>query len=360
MLVTNKILQLLQLHKKPYKWYDSTMRKRLLNGATLILIGIMIALGVMIVLNFTRISIEFQVGPDYSSKNPPLYRYMTILDGSDESFMEDIIIGMDKASEDYSVVYELWSFTGVSKEEAILRQLDIGIESKVNGILIQAFQDERFADLLVKAKRNNVPIITIGEDVPSQEKVSFVSYNKYQMGSRIGSILRPMLARAGKEKGTIAIIQNSPLFDQDQAFAIQEELEDGFIVTPITVNNVSERILNAEGLAKAIIDEYDDLAAFICLNGEETLGVVYALKEANMIEEVIIIGSDDDEEILDFISRGVVEATIVADIENIGYEGIFDLTKYNDGLFVTQYRDIGVKIVDKENLPLYLEEEGEE
>jgi len=336
------------------------MRKRLLNGTTLILIGLMIALGILIVLNFTRLSIEFQTGSAYSASNPPLYRYMAILDGSDESFVEDIIIGMDRASEDYSVVYELWSFTGISKEEAILRQLDIGIESKVDGILIQAFSDERFADLLVKAKRNNVPIITIGEDVPSQEKVSFVSYNKYQMGSRVGSLLNPMLAKAGRDKGTIAIIQNSPLFDQDQAFAIQEELEEGFIVTPITVNSVSERILNAEGLAKAIIDEYDDLVAFICLDGEETLGVVTALKDANMMDDVIIIGSDDDEEILDFISRGVIEATIVADIENIGYEGIFDLTKFNKGQFVTQYRDIGVKIVDKDNLPLYLEEEGGE
>lgn len=334
------------------------MRKRLFSGIMILLIGVMIVLGIMIAINFTRISREFQIGSIYDAENPPSYRYMVILDGSDLSFVEEMKSGMDRASEDYSVVYELWAFKGDEIEENILRQLDIGIESRVDGIFVQAFDDERFADLLVKAKRNDVPIITLADDVPSQEKVSFVSYNKYQMGSRIGSLLNDLLDETGKEFGTIAIIQNSPLFDQDQAFAIQEELRSGFVVRPINDENVNERILNAEELAKTIINEYDDLVAFICLSSEETLGVVFALKDANIIDDVIIIGSGDDDEILDFLDRGVLEATIVADIENIGYEGLFDLTKYNNDMFVTQYRDISVEIIDRNSLDAYLEEAG--
>lgn len=332
------------------------MRKRLLNLITIVLLVVMIGLSVLTAVNFTTLTQQIQT---IDREEPPYYRYMVILDGSDANFVAQMENGLNKASEDYSVVYELWAFKGETKEDSILRQLDIGIESRVDGIVVQAFEDQRFTELFLKATRNSVPVITIDDDVPSQEKVSFVTYNKYQMGSRIGRLLNNILSQSGTDEGTIAIIQNSPLFNQDQAFAIQEELNDTYKVQPVNADSESERFLNAEGLAKAIISEYDDLAAFICLSSEETSGVVSALKEANMIDDVIIIGSGDTEEILDYINRGVVEATIVLDIENVGYEALFDLTKYNNGQFVTQYRDIDVDIVDKSNMKTYLEEVGD-
>ena len=334
------------------------MRKRIINGLMVLLILVMIALVALIGFSFTTLGRELQIGSSYNQSNPPNYRFMVILDGADSDFVEDMIVGMEKASEDYSVVYELWAFAGSDRQEQILRQLDVGVESQVDGILVQAFDDSRFKDLLIKAKRLDVPIITLGEDVPSQEKASFVSYNKYQMGSRIGSMLSDLLAQEGHSGGTIAIIQNSPLFDQDQAFAIQEELPDGFIVKPVKVMTESERLLNAEGLARATIEENRDLSAFICLSSQETLGTIQALKDTNKIGDVVVIGSGDSLDVTDYIERGILAATIVPDVENIGYEALFDLTKYNDGLFVSQYRDISVEIIDREGLEDYLDRKG--
>ncbi len=332
------------------------MIKRWRSALTLILICILIGVSVLIGLNLTQLSKEIQVGSVFDEANPPSYRYMVILDGSDPTYVDKMTSGMDKASEDYSVVFELWRFDSADRRDRIIRQLDIGIESSVDGIILQAFEDERFDDLFIKAKRYNIPIITIANDVPSQEKVSFITYNKYQMGSRIGRLLHETLIKENYAEGTIAIIQNSALFNQDQAFAIQEELPSGFQVRPIKETSQSDTVLNSEGLASEVIRDYPDLRAFICLSGEDTIGVIQALKDANKLNEVLVIGSDDDEEILDYINRGVLSATIVPDIENIGYEAILDLNKYNEGMFVSQYRDIAVKIVDKSNLSTYLEE----
>lgn len=336
------------------------MGKRLINLLTILLILVLIALSILIGLNFSQLSKELQIRSPYAFGNEPLYHFMVIVDGSDQSFVREMKGGLDKAAEDYNIVFELWDFEGDAREQKILEQMDIGIESGVDGIVVQVFEDPGFEELLIKAKRLSVPIITLANDVPYQEKVSFFSYNKYQMGSRVGRILHVALEESQEDDGTIIILQNSTLFDKDQALAIQEEVGARFKVEPVKVAYQSENIINAEVLTKSILDEYEDIRAIICLSGQETLGVIQALKEANKINQIKVIGSDDEEIILDYVNRGVILATIVADNERIGYEALFDLMKHIEGLFVSQYRDIDVQIISKENLEAYLERIGGE
>lgn len=331
------------------------MNNRTINIITLMLILVLISVSVLIVMNFTQLSKEFQIRETYDFDEPPRYRYMVIVDGTDSGFVEELKKGLEGAREDYNVIYELWYFAGEDKEEAIKRQMDIGIESDVDGIVIQVFEDEEFNALFRKAKLRNIPVITLANEVPSEEKVSFITYNRYQMGSRIGRMLNEYLASNFVQDGTIALLQTSPLVDQDQAMSMQKELYHGFEVTPIRANLEGENILSAEEIAYDIITDYDDLRAIICLSSKETLGVVQAIKDLNKINDIVVIGSGDSEEVLDYISRGVVYATIVPDNAQIGYEALLDMTKYKDGLFVSQYRDISLSFITEKNLEDYLE-----
>lgn len=337
------------------------MKNRWINIVTLLLILVLIAVSVMIVMNFGQLSRELQVRETYDFDEPPRYRYMVIVDGTDSGFVSELKKGLEGAREDFNVIYELWGFVGEDKEEAIKRQMDIGIESDVDGIIIQVFEDDDFNALFRKAKLRNIPVITLANEVPSEEKVTFITYNRYQMGSRIGKLLNEYLAGNYVQDGTIALLQTSTLVDQDQALSMQKEMYHGYKVTPIRVNYEGENILNAEEIAYDIITEYEDLRAIICLSSKETLGVVQALKDLNKINDVAVIGSGDSEEILEFVSRGVVYATIVPDNSRIGYEALLDMTKHKDGLFVSQYRDIFVRLITEKDLEDYLEtKEGDE
>lgn len=333
------------------------MKKRWINIITLVLIVILLVVGVLIGFNFSQLGRDFQIRATHEFEGAPRYRYMVIVDGSDSGFVSELKNGLDGAMEDFGIIYELWAFEGEKKEENIIRQMDIGIESDVDGIIIQVFEDEAFSALFTKARLRNIPIITIANELPSLEKVSFITYNRYQMGSRIGHMLNEHLASNYISDGTIALLQTSALVDQDQALAMQEELYHGYEVKTIQVDFEGENILNAEGAARDIINDYSDLRAIICLSSEETLGVVQAIKDMNKINDVTVIGSGDGEEILDYVSRGVIYATIIPDNERIGYEAMLDMTKYKDGLFVSQYRDIFVRFITEKNLAAYLEQQ---
>ena len=335
------------------------MINRTIKILSVLLIGILVGVGVMVVINFTTISHTLSVDSGFNKDNPPKYRFMVIIDGTDPSYVSKINKGVTKACNDYSVVFELWSYEGEHKEENILRQFDIAIESKVDGIIIQAFNDERFNDILEKANQKQIPVITIGTDIPEKEKISFLSVNRYQLGSRVGKLLNDKLTSINSDGGTIVLLQNDQAYHFDQALALNEQLDDKYVIKPEKVSYKGENILNSEGLTRVIIDKYEDLVAIICSSGEETLGVIQGLKDTNKMNDVIIFGFDNSKEILDYIDRGIIYGTIVADNERLGYEAVENLYKYYNNEFVSMYKDISVNIITKFNVDEYLIELGE-
>ncbi|MBN2220890.1 MAG: sugar ABC transporter substrate-binding protein, partial [Vallitaleaceae bacterium] len=116
--------------------------------------------------------------------------------------------------------------------------------------------------------------------------------------------------------------------------------------------------LSAEEATRNVIRENPDLIAVVCSSGEETLGAIQALKDTNKIGDVMVIGNDDYEEVLDYIERGLVYATVVADNELLGYEAIMNMTNHKADLLVSQYKDIRVRLITKSNLDEYRQEVG--
>lgn len=335
------------------------MYKHVINVITIILIIVLVALSFLVGTNFSKISKDFNIGTSFNEDNPPKYRFMVILDGTDANYIKEMELGLSNAARDNDVAYELWEFEGERREEEIIRQFDIAVESNVDGIIIQAFEDERLDEILSKSNYRGVPVTTIGVDIPTHEKVSFLSYNNYAIGSRIGNILSANFVTSLIESGTIVLFQDEDNNDQDKGLAIKEKLDSNFVIKPELVNYQGEDALNAVAYTRNVINEYNDLVAIICTTGEETLGVVEALKETNKISDIVVIGSDDYKEILDYVERGTVFATVVPDNERLGYEAMTHLIEYSNGQFVSQYKDIQVNIIESQNIETYIREVGD-
>lgn len=335
------------------------MYKRFIDISTVVLGIVLICLSVLVGINFSKLSQDFNTRTAFDVNNPPDFRFMIILDGTDTSFVKEIELGVLSAARDYKIAYEIWNFKGNRKEEEILQQFDIAIESNVDGIIIQAFDDEGFRTLLSKSNYREVPVTTVGTDILGYEKVSFLAYNEYAIGARIGTLLNQHFESEKINNGTIVLLQNDNYTEQDQGLGMMEKLESDFTIKTEIVDYKGENTLNAEGVTRNIINLYDDLVAIVCSSGEETLGVVQALKDTDKINEVVVIGNDDYPEILDYIERGTVYATVVADNERLGYEAMVHMYEFNTGQFVSQYKDIRVNIIQKSNMDSYLTEVGD-
>lgn len=329
-----------------------------MNFIIILLTVSLIGLGFFVVYNLSTLSKEISAASLFHEGNLPKYRFMLIIDGTDTNYVEEMESGALKAGRDYQVAFELWSFKGEDKIEKILQQFDIAVESSVDGVIIEAFDDERFIEILGKANARKIPVITIGAEIPEKETVSYISYNEFQIGSKIGSLLDEYFRRQGIDAGTIAMVQNSSLNGQNSRIAIKEKLDEAFHFEHVLIDHMGVDTLGAEEATRDMIRENTDLIAVVCSSGEETLGAIQALKDTNKIGDVMVIGNDDYAEILDYIERGLVYATVVADNELLGYEAIMNMANYKEDLLVSQYKDIRVRLITKSNLEEYRQEVG--
>ena len=305
----------------------------------------------------------------YETKETPVYHFMVIVDGSNPSYIEEFKKGMTEASLDYHVACEFWSISGANRIEEIQKQIDIAIQSGVDGIVVESFDHNEFVEAIQKANEENIPVVTINEDVIVSGRVSHVGISKFSIGSEIGKLLNNKIIGNGE----VVVLQKST----DANIYDRSNQDDGLLVLGIkdTINDYTdlrikevkysgENILNAEEITMRVLDENKNIKALVCTDGQDTLGVVQLLIDFNKISDIIVIGYDDLPEILDYIDTEseVIYATVIADYKKVGYNSIESLVQFKEEKFVSIYSDVEVTIVTKDNIEEYklrLSEENE-
>lgn len=332
------------------------MSKPILIACTIVLVVVLLVSATMVVINFASLSQDFESGALLAENEAAKYHFMVILDGNNEDYVEQFRQGAELAAKTHQVTFEFWDFSGSNKKEEILKQFDIGVYSQVDGIIVDTFVSDEydFKDVLKRAYASSIPVVTLNEDIPNIEKVSHIGFNQYMVGSRISSVL----SSANLSEGTIIILQNEDEIRDDKSIGVYENLKKTYEVRNETIGNTGENVLNAEGLTRQIINKYDKISAIICSDNKVTLGVVQAVKDANQVGNITVVGYGLTTDIREFMEKGVIFATVIADYQMQGYKSIESLVLSIEGSFVSSYQTVDVSIPSIDNLEIYLEEVG--
>ncbi|MBC7959296.1 MAG: substrate-binding domain-containing protein [Vallitaleaceae bacterium] len=334
----------------------------------LVLVG-SLSLGII---NFALLNKNVDKGSMIQSSEPPKYHFMVIVDGSNTSYSEEYKKGMLRACEDNSVAVEFWDITGANKMKEILKQVDIAIESRVDGIIVYTYDNVIFEEALSRATEANIPLVTVNEDVPGSKRVTHVGINKFYIGSEIGRLLNKELIGTGD----VIVLERDAFISEDYSsealeatenssdnglifLGIKDTLRDYGNINVEQVNYSDASVLTAEEVAMNVLEQYENVKAIVCTNGQDTLGVVEVLIDFNKISTIVVIAYDDLPEILDYIDKEVIYATVVADYDKEGYDSVQSLVDYIDQDIVATYSYIPTTIVTKNNLERYKGETNE-
>jgi ribose transport system substrate-binding protein len=107
----------------------------------------------------------------------------------------------------------------------------------------------------------------------------------------------------------------------------------------------------AQGLAATedIITQHPDLAGIFGSNDEMALGAVEALRAANLLDQVTVVGYDANPDAREAVLAGEMEATIAQNPINMGYFGVESLIKLINGETLEPTIDTGVELITAEN-----------
>jgi ribose transport system substrate-binding protein len=342
-------------------------RKYLLSNKTMIWVLILF-LSIIIVLTGTSI-VYFNnslIGKNQQTKvEYKTYdmHYAFITDDRSDAFWEAVYESAKKEAEENNIYLEQFGknlAVNYTKDQL----LEIAINSKVDGVIIEGEDSKALSDLINDAVDKNIPVITVLSDCSNSERQSFVGVNNYNMGQVYGE---QVLAIAKNSNPNILVLMNS-----DSKNAIQNIIYAGIRDTlkndtkmkgemklnAISINNEST-FGTEESVRDIFINESAIPDIMICLDEVSTTSAYQAAVDYNKVGEVNIIGCYASDTILNAIDRDIINSTISIDDKELGKYCIDALNEFKATGHVSEYMSANINLITSENVGEYLTHEDE-
>jgi ribose transport system substrate-binding protein len=311
-------------------------------ASTIVLIGIFLLFAFALSQSIgTMVSLSDAVGTDGVSENLPKRHVSVFLPDQATLFFEDLRNGVRSVADRYDLAV---SFHPIGPDAAEFR---LAQYSGIDGAVIYPYLPEReMRDELEDLEDADIPVVLVEQDVADDWPWTFVGTNNFEMGRRIGA----QLGRKGPHQRIVVVYS-----EKSPAVASERELIElgittvmgGSLDAPIMRRQTGRNPLDAEALTHRLLRESRNppVTALVFTDTDDTLAALQAVINLNLVGEVQIIGFGVTEAILDYLDRGVLDATIAVNPQRIGIESMRVLSELMQTGNAPAYVDTGVEIV---------------
>ncbi len=228
--------------------------------------------------------------------------------------------------------------------------MESAIATQPDGIFCYAGL-ESMPRLLEEAATAGIPVVTIDSDCSdTTNRIAYAGTDPYNAGYASGEA---MIEATGGE-GTVAILTSSlgAEKEQEEIAAFMDAIEDTNLEVVVTEETNADL---ATGVTKmeAIVQTYPDLTAVLGTSAYDVQAAARVKYEYGL-DDLKLVGYDDQEETLRYIREGVIDAIIVQDPYTMGYLGVKNLYDYlTTGAVENEHVDTGTITVTIENVDSY-------
>jgi ribose transport system substrate-binding protein len=280
-------------------------------------------------------------------------------------YWQTVAAGFNHAAAEYGVTARVEGPDGYDAQ-AELSAFQKAVAAKPAGILISVADATLLQGPITAAVNAGVPVITVDSDAVGSRRLFFIGTNNLEAG-RLGG--RRVVERLGG-KGNVVIYT---LAGQPN---IEERLK-GF--KDVFSNYPGIKIVDAVDIKGNELSAFDKTQAFMALTGAQKINAFVCLDSAcgKVVADAIkrsgatdreLVAWDVNQDTLDAIKDGTIDATIVQKPYTMGYVGLRALDQvfhsppkplnkdWRTDPFATvpEFMDTGTAIVDKSNVDPYL------
>jgi len=241
----------------------------------------------------------------------------------------------------------------------------VAMERQPAGILVSPASVELMRDAIDQAVAKGIKVITIDSDAPGSKRLFFVGTDNYDVGVRSAEYLAQRLNRAG----------NVVVFTIAGQANLEERLRgyrDVFAAYPAiriieTVDIKGDAVVAFDRTKLIVAKELNRVDAFACLEAIACPEVAEVLSRNN-VRNKVVVAMDVSERTLDWIQKGMIQATFAQRPYTMAYVGLrmlADLNHYPPAQLeatrslatVPQFVDTGVTLVDRSNVEQFLKDQ---
>ncbi|MBR6390815.1 MAG: substrate-binding domain-containing protein [Lachnospiraceae bacterium] len=287
--------------------------------------------------------------------------YAFIHKGADEDLWAHIYDGARARGEELGVYVEDFGaqLTVDYDRDELIR---IAVDADVDGIIVDGEADEEMSDAIAYASSQGIPVVTALDDCAESDRVCFVGFSNYTVGRQYGEELLKGDVSDGitvyvvmdNENAGGANLVISGIYDE---FA-ERGVADICNIEGVYVNN--ETTFTAEEDIRDIFINGSLPDAMVAINSVYTRCLFQAAVDYNKAGSVALYGFDDSVDILEAVSKNLLEATVSVDSSRIGASAVDALEEYTDTGYVTTYIAQDTEVILAAHATELLSQEDEE
>ncbi|HLK04022.1 MAG TPA: substrate-binding domain-containing protein [Candidatus Acidoferrum sp.] len=291
-------------------------------------------------------------------------RYVFVATNIKLPYWQEAEAGLRDGAQQLGVKAELVGPENFDAQEE-LRAFQKTVSENPAGILVSVARPDLFQDAINAAVANGIPVVTVDSDAPDSRHVMFVGTDNFRAGQESGKRMGEIL----KGKGNVVIITIPGQLNLDErARGVNEALKKypGVKIIQTLDDNGDPRVANDS--ISALIKGKANFEGVLCLEASGGSGAAEALHRLDLQGKIPVVAFDKDPNTLDWIDRGVINATIAQKPYVMSYYGL----KFVDDLHhnavhefkewrtapsypLPKWVDTGTAVVDKSNLATFRE-----
>lgn len=238
------------------------------------------------------------------------------------------------------------------------------IANKVDGILLVPSSSDGLEAALIKCKEADIPVINLDTKL-TDDALKHVDMDIpfYGTDNYTGAKMAGEYVAGNFDKGVKTAILKGIEGQTNAADRYNGFLEGAGDTVDVAAEQTADwEVDKGYTAAQNIISANPDVELFFCCNDNMGIGALRAIKEANLQDQIQIIGFDAVSEVLNLVETGEFTATVAQYPAEMGRLGVQNLLKIFDGEKAEESIDTGTKVILKDNVAEfkeYLEEYSE-
>jgi ribose transport system substrate-binding protein len=263
-------------------------------------------------------------------------------------FWQSVKAGAEKAGQETGAQI-LWN--GPAKEVEVDRQISIledFVNQKVDAIVMAATDANALVPTIQKATEAGIPVITIDSGVNSSLPKSLVATDNEKGAAEAAHQLARLIGGPG-EVGLMPFVKGAATSDArergfKEGLAEHPELK---LISTLYSNSQSD---TAQRNTEDMLTANPGLNGLFAASEPTAIGAAQVLKARGKSGQVKLVAFDSSPEELQALEEGTIQALIVQNPFQMGYQGVQTAIKAKQGETVPPRIDTGVAVVTRENM----------
>ncbi|MEK0314710.1 substrate-binding domain-containing protein [Cohnella sp. 56] len=258
------------------------------------------------------------------------YRLVLITQELDTPFWDKVAAGARAEAIASGASIEVWGSYNKDQED-FLKKLEIAIDSKVDGIIVQGLDTDAFKNLTkVKAAFYGIPVITVGSDVPMVDSLrrTYVGSDQYAAGQLIA---RQLIADMGVSGTVILMGDSSEEYYQKQRLAGIHDVLKLYPDVRTSYAETQEAREQVIATTQDMMNRLPDVDAFIAVNANIAAAMIQEIGRRSQVGPYDIYSFDDSPDSLGLLEKGKLDGMLEQSPEQMGRIGVNLMVKWLSG-----------------------------